>query len=697
MRNKMPVKKIFPVLGVVSLLILGGCGGGAPYRVNNQSPPDPPAAISVSISPTTALVQPGASQRFTATVQNDPQKKGVTWGFGGCPGACGTIDSTGKYTAPATITPQSIVYITATSVADPTKRATSQVTLVPAPTGLAVSPPVVTIQNNGVQQFTATGGPFGAVPVVNWGVSGTDCTGPSCGTIDSTGIYTAPATAPNPPTVTVTATLAADPSKGASARVILGDNSNNAKLNGQYAFLVNGYDGDGNMAIAGTFKADGKGNIVEGVGDFNFISSGFLATGRKFTGTYSVGADDRGSMTLDDNQVSTGFSQTFAFALGSFTNAIASKGSLIELDGTDIWCSGVFAKQDPAAFSAAAISGGYAFGFSGTSSTGFALDAAGRFTADGGSLSAGQTDVYGSGMPTAALGLPFAGTYGVDASGRGTAAFTFSGQDPGFSNFSFYVISANELLFIEVDTCAAGIMCTFKGEISGNALKQSGGPFAASSLNGAAVFNVTGVSVAVGRETFDGGGNLVGTRDENNGGVISSNTAFNGTYGLDSDGLGRGVIALAGDRQPRVFYLVGPGKGFIIDSGNFDPGKSEAGMFEPQTGEPFDAASLSGNYVLETLPWTVNWSIGPASGVLTADGTGTLTGISDAKDGKGGGLGPSFTGRYSLDAEGRATVAISPNLGAPSNWVLHLISPTKAVAIQVDPGAGSNGVQVLEK
>jgi TonB family protein len=54
---------------------------------------------------------------------------------------------------------------------------------------------------------------------VNWSVVGPGCVGAACGTISTTGLYTTPRNAPNPPTVRVTAALAADPSQTASAPV----------------------------------------------------------------------------------------------------------------------------------------------------------------------------------------------------------------------------------------------------------------------------------------------------------------------------------------------------------------------------------------------------------------------------------------------------------------------------------------------
>jgi 6-phosphogluconolactonase (cycloisomerase 2 family) len=89
----------------------------------------------------------------------------------------------------------------------------------PPSAGVIVTPSSATVPVGRVQQFTATVTPSGASQAVTWTVSGTGCTGASCGAIDATGKYTAPATVPNPPTVVVTARLAADPTKASPATV----------------------------------------------------------------------------------------------------------------------------------------------------------------------------------------------------------------------------------------------------------------------------------------------------------------------------------------------------------------------------------------------------------------------------------------------------------------------------------------------
>ena len=93
------------------------------------------------------------------------------------------------------------------------------------------------------------------------------------------------------------------------------------------------------------------------------------------------------------------------------------------------------------------------------------------------------------------------------------------------------------------------------------------------SLKGPSVFHLTGAveaavpsgSVAVGLETFDGNGGLTGPVERNNQGVDHHGHFSSGTYALDPNGLGRGQLNLPGDSQPKPFYMVSPGKAFLID------------------------------------------------------------------------------------------------------------------------------------
>jgi hypothetical protein len=84
-------------------------------------------AISVSVAPPSRVIPPGTARDFTATVQYDIKKAGVTWSLGaGCTAAkCGTLANVSPtsvtYTAPAESSDPSQITLYAKSVTDPSK------------------------------------------------------------------------------------------------------------------------------------------------------------------------------------------------------------------------------------------------------------------------------------------------------------------------------------------------------------------------------------------------------------------------------------------------------------------------------------------------------------------------------------------------------------------------------------------------
>ena len=94
-------------------------------------------AISVSVSPGTAVVQAAATEQLAGTVSYDPSNGGVTWTVS-CPTSpCGTLSANSTpsgvaiaYTAPITLpSADTMITLTATSVADASK--SSSATLIP--------------------------------------------------------------------------------------------------------------------------------------------------------------------------------------------------------------------------------------------------------------------------------------------------------------------------------------------------------------------------------------------------------------------------------------------------------------------------------------------------------------------------------------------------------------------------------------
>jgi hypothetical protein len=93
------------------------------------SPSGPAAPISVSVSPSSATLQYGGTQTFTAAVTGGNGNTGVTWTASG--GSFPSISgNTATYAAPSAA---GTYTITATSVEDPSKRGTATVTVIYAP------------------------------------------------------------------------------------------------------------------------------------------------------------------------------------------------------------------------------------------------------------------------------------------------------------------------------------------------------------------------------------------------------------------------------------------------------------------------------------------------------------------------------------------------------------------------------------
>jgi hypothetical protein len=120
---------------LIAALGLAGCAGTAGSAGSNPKTPPGTQTVVVTISPSSASVQTGGMQTFSAKVTGT-SNTGVTWSASG-----GTITSAGSYTAGSVADTYSV---TATSVADSSKSAKATVTVTataqpPLPPGTASS------------------------------------------------------------------------------------------------------------------------------------------------------------------------------------------------------------------------------------------------------------------------------------------------------------------------------------------------------------------------------------------------------------------------------------------------------------------------------------------------------------------------------------------------------------------------------
>lgn len=168
------------------------------------------AAVVISVSPATSTLVARQTKQFIATVSN-AANTAVTWTFSP---SMGTLSAGGLYTAPSSITIPQTIIVSATSVADPTKAATASIVLYPPVANLSISPSSQNLFASGTQQFTALSGGI-ATSNVTWGVNS------AVGTVNNSGLYTAPAAIPSQTTVTLTAKSTIDSSKSATATITL--------------------------------------------------------------------------------------------------------------------------------------------------------------------------------------------------------------------------------------------------------------------------------------------------------------------------------------------------------------------------------------------------------------------------------------------------------------------------------------------
>jgi len=201
-----------PAFLLVFIFLLGGC------FLFDDTDTDDIVVKSVSVSPSTANVNKGATCQFTATVSGtgNPAQT-VTWSVNGVSGT--NISSAGLLTVAANETAVTLT-VKATSTVDTSKSGTATVTVTSAPaatvTSVSVNPSTASVAHGGTQTFTATvTGTNSPAQTVTWSVTG----GARAATaITSAGVLSV-ASNETAATLTVRATSTVDTTKSGTATV----------------------------------------------------------------------------------------------------------------------------------------------------------------------------------------------------------------------------------------------------------------------------------------------------------------------------------------------------------------------------------------------------------------------------------------------------------------------------------------------
>lgn len=451
-----------------------------------------------------------------------------------------------------------------------------------------------------------------------------------------------------------------------------GATSPNSVLSGKYAFSFTGTatNTGAPLFLAGSFTADGAGNISVGVEDINQI--GLPASrGISISGTYSIGGDGRGTLNITGS-----VNQTFKIVVEN-----GNHGQLIRFDSGAAG-SGTFDLQTSSTFSLNSLHGSYAFGWNGSDPGANPFSGIGEVSLSSGSAT-GAADVNDGGAYTQ---FTVSGTLqSPDSNGHGTASITYGTNT---ITYGYDIISANRVLLIELDTAGATV---------GEADLQSA-TFTTSSLSGNYAFFLNEISQGfgmVGQIVADGQGNISSSDTvENNFGALASG-AFPGTYASAPSIQGvtlNGRFTLtatepSGFIDNFVAYMVSPNQAFVMET---DADQVTFGQLLTQTGAPFSSASLNGNYGVNFAGIDGKGVEADFVGQVTSGGTGTLTaGTLDVNDED---LAPPTIangaisgGNYSVanSSTGRSTIGFTVD-NTSLTFSYYFVSDSQIFMLQID-------------
>jgi hypothetical protein len=477
-----------------------------------------------------------------------------------------------------------------------------------------------------------------------------------------------------------------------------------APLSGDYAFEFSGFNSSGGVIVAGSFTADGAGNITNGVEDFNTIAGPPVT--QTFTGRYTLGSDGRGQLMFS----SLAGSPTYAFAIDS----TGSHGRMIQFDASGIRGSGQIEKRSVSTCASDTINGNWAFGISGQeiaaggASAGPAV-VAGSFaaappaTSNGqGSLGPGEADASTTGGVTTRN--PLSGTFQT-TSQSSRCTMTVTPNSLPSMTFSVYPVTSSQAFLVETDTVNSTTPLLMMGQMRA----QVGAPFlgtAGSTFTTTTVAGLSGSAIPNGGTDYlpyaaivelnpTGLGGFIMPLVGNLGGTVVSalgSSAVTGNFGT-GDQYGRLDTNLFVPIDP-VFYVVGPNEAFcILETTN----SAVLGIFEPQSAGPFTASTVNGSLAYGTAAPGIADPPDFSGAVTLANTTttdGTVDGAQDTSTSSANSAGDTVTGTYSItdQTEGAGTLTLT----APASFTGHffIISPTKLAMVSTTSG-DANPVLIL--
>ena len=357
-----------------------------------------------------------------------------------------------------------------------------------------------------------------------------------------------------------------------------------------------------------------------------------------------------------------------------FMGAMAATGVLVLATGCGGNDNGGGGGGGNQGFNKTSLKGQYAFTLRGigtpdTINSYFFVEG-GVFTADGnGNITSGTDDFVEN---FTAFSDSITGVYLINPDGSGTIQFNFPGG--GASLYQITMSDVNHFYMEEADGF---------GTSGGSGEKQDTTAFSAIP-SGTFVYqahDLVAGAARVGAMSW-AGGNITGTGDTLVSGVLLSPVSISGTAEVPGTSSGRGVVSITDDAgtSTYAYYVISSSKIRFLCG---DAGALSIGQAEAQTGGPFSAASLSGNYAFGSAGETLNVQGIHSVGVFAADGGGNITSgsfdtVQDGTPVTGMTLSGSVASTYTVAASGRAVATLNLSTGATNQKVMYLVSPSRA-------------------
>jgi hypothetical protein len=349
---------------------------------------------------------------------------------------------------------------------------------------------------------------------------------------------------------------------------------------------------------------------------------------------------------------------------------------------------GGFGSGGSSGFSAASLNGQYAYqvaGFDFTNNVNLPFKEAGVFTADGkGNITSGNDDFSEGSSP---FSDPTTGTYTVESDGTGSIILNISNSTS--VTLALTVASSSKLL---LTVPLLGGVSTVTG--SGIALKQdttalSTVPSGNFAFGGHTVSTTLGSAATVGQFSVTNGV-VAGAEDVLQAATLTSHS-LSGLFNTP-DASGTGSATFNNELSATAAY-----KYYIVDANTLFlfstlAGVNGIGRAEKQSVTGFTLASLTGNYAFGSKGDTGSLDAVNSAGRFTAGGDGTITaGVFDSQQDGTLASNIGFTGSYTLLANGRAALSLTPASGAAIQQVAYMVSPTRAFFLVNDPAKVEDG------